>query len=66
MSLAPLADRVLVLTVPGNHDEARRDRVTTPGDSWAIEAVAGAADALELWAGTTTSPSSTPSPMTCR
>jgi hypothetical protein len=46
--LAPLSDRVLVLTVPGNHDEARRDRLTTPGDSWAIEAVAGAADALEL------------------
>ena len=36
------------MTVPGNHDEARRDRVTTPGGSGAIEAVAGAADALEL------------------
>jgi len=43
-----MADRVLVLTVPGNHDEARRDWITTAGDPWAIEAVASTADALEL------------------
>jgi hypothetical protein len=46
--LAPLADSVPVMTVPGNHDEARRDRITPAGDSWAIHLVAQVADAMRL------------------
>lgn len=46
--LAPLADHVLVLTVPGNHDEARRDRITPAGDSWAIDIVSQVQDAMQL------------------
>jgi hypothetical protein len=44
--LAPLADRVLVPVVVGNHDESRRDRIVPMTDSWAIEAASAVADAL--------------------
>jgi hypothetical protein len=47
-TLAPMADRVLVLCVPGNHDELRRDRITPARDSWAIEAISAVQDALEM------------------
>ncbi|HEY2639798.1 MAG TPA: hypothetical protein VGI66_07915 [Streptosporangiaceae bacterium] len=46
--LAPYADAVLVETVPGNHDQQRRDRVTPARDSWAIEACSGAQEVLEV------------------
>ena len=46
--LAPLADRVLVPVIAGNHDETRRDRTVPMNDSWAIEAASAVADALEL------------------
>jgi predicted phosphodiesterase len=46
--LAPLADHVLMMTVPGNHDEARRDRITPAGDSWAIDCVAQVEDAMQI------------------
>jgi predicted phosphodiesterase len=46
--LAPYAGSVIVETVPGNHDQQRKDRVTPASDSWAIEAISAAQDALEL------------------
>lgn len=46
---APLADRVTVVSVPGNHDEANsRDLDTRTDDSWAVDTLAQVADALEL------------------
>lgn len=47
-TLAPMADRVLVMCVPGNHDEVWRDRITSSRDSWAIEAISAVQDALEI------------------
>lgn len=45
---APLAEKVTILAVPGNHDEANaRDLDTRIDDSWAIEALNGVADSLE-------------------
>jgi predicted phosphodiesterase len=47
--LAPLAERVTVVAIPGNHDEAVRigDMMgTTYDDSWAIEGVVAVQDAL--------------------
>ena len=64
--LGPLADQVLVLCFPGNHDEARTDRFTTPDDAWPIDAVSAVQDALESRASTSTSPSSTPTQSSCR
>jgi hypothetical protein len=46
--LAPLADRVLVAAIAGNHDEVRRDRNQPMNDSWALDAASAVADALEL------------------
>jgi hypothetical protein len=46
--LAPLADRVLVPVIAGNHDEVRRDRNQPMSDSWAIDAASAVADALEM------------------
>lgn len=44
---APLADRVTILSVPGNHDEANtRDLDTRMDDSWAVEALNQVSDAL--------------------
>lgn len=53
-TFAPLADRVVVATVPGNHDEAVRtgDAMSTRyDDSWAIEGAVAVADALQLAEG---------------
>lgn len=44
--LAPLADRVLVPVVAGNHDEITRQWATRPSDSWAIDGASAVADAL--------------------
>lgn len=48
-SFAPLADRVVVPVVPGNHDEAVRtgDKMSTRyDDSWAIDAASAVADVV--------------------
>ncbi len=47
-TLAPLANRVLVVAVPGNHDETTRDQNMEPRDSWAVDATSAVADALAL------------------
>lgn len=47
-TLAPYAKNVLIPVVGGNHDEAFRDQVQSPNDSWAIEGASAVADALEL------------------
>lgn len=46
-TLAAIAPQVVVVAIPGNHDEANRP-LHTYGDSWAIEAASMVADALEL------------------
>ncbi|GAA1411855.1 hypothetical protein AUR04nite_00700 [Glutamicibacter uratoxydans] len=47
--LAPHADRLTVVSVPGNHDRAMPDtHKTRSDDSWAIEALEAVRDALEL------------------
>lgn len=53
-TFAPLAPRVVIATVPGNHDEAVRtgDVMSTRyDDSWAIEGAVAVADALQLAEG---------------
>jgi hypothetical protein len=48
--LAPLTDRLVVIAIPGNHDEAVRignDMATSYDDSWAIEGVVAVQDGLE-------------------
>lgn len=49
-TFAAIAPKVVVVAIPGNHDEANRP-IHTYGDSWAIEAAAAVSDALQL-AGT--------------
>lgn len=48
--LAPLADHVVLASIPGNHDEAVRfgKGITRYDDSWAVEAAVQVGDALEL------------------
>jgi predicted phosphodiesterase len=49
-TFAPLADRLIVPCVPGNHDEAVRvgnSMATTYTDSFALDAASAVADALE-------------------
>lgn len=50
---APLAERVVVPVVPGNHDEAERQgkAVRRYDDSWAVEGAVAVADALKLAPG---------------
>lgn len=50
---APLADRVVVPVVPGNHDEAQRAGkvVRSYTDSWAVEGASAVADAIRLAGG---------------
>lgn len=47
-AFAPLADKVYVDVVQGNHDEAQRQFNTYPGDGWATEAAIAVSDALKL------------------
>lgn len=49
-AFSAITDRLVVVGVPGNHDEALRP-LHTYGDSWAIDAIAAVRDALDL-AGT--------------
>lgn len=50
---APLAERIVVPVVPGNHDEAERQgkAVRRYDDSWAVEGAVAVADALKLAPG---------------
>lgn len=46
---APYCQRLTVVSVPGNHDEAMRHPVNTRSDdSWAIDALVAVSDAIEL------------------
>lgn len=45
---APLADRVVVPVVPGNHDDAQRQITTLQNDDFATEGIAAVADALAM------------------
>lgn len=48
-AFAPLTDDLQVVSVPGNHDEAQREPVTTDySDSWAVDALAAVSEALEF------------------
>lgn len=44
-AFAPLAERVVVPVVPGNHDEPHRILITDPTDSWQVEIAAAVQDA---------------------
>lgn len=46
-AFASVAPRLVVVGIPGNHDEAHRP-LHTYGDSWAIDAVSAVSDALDL------------------
>jgi predicted phosphodiesterase len=45
---APLAERVFLDTVNGNHDQSQRQLNTWAGDGWATHAAATVADALKM------------------
>ena len=47
-TLAPYADRVLVLCVPGNHDEPTRVRQLASRDSHAVDAISAVQDQLSM------------------
>ncbi|PTR30606.1 hypothetical protein C8K36_102458 [Rhodococcus sp. OK519] len=47
-ALAPLADKVYLDVVGGNHDEAQRQWNTYPGDNWATECALAVKDAMLL------------------
>ncbi|AER47590.1 exonuclease [Mycobacterium phage DS6A] len=47
-TFAPLAERVWIDVVNGNHDEAQRQTNSYPGDGWATEAAIAVSDALTL------------------
>ena len=44
-AMAPLAGKIIVPVVPGNHDEVQRFLVSRPEDSWQIEIVRAVEDA---------------------
>jgi predicted phosphodiesterase len=44
-AMAPLAQKIIVPVVPGNHDEVQRLLVSRPEDSWALEIVKAVEDA---------------------
>lgn len=45
--LAPLAVKVLIPVLPGNHDETYREQAMPVGDSWAIEGASAVADWMD-------------------
>jgi len=49
-AFAPVAPSLVVVGIPGNHDEANRP-LHTYGDSWAIDSVSAVKDALDLAGG---------------
>ena len=44
-AMAPLASKIIIPVVPGNHDEVQRFLVSRPEDSWALEIVKSVEDA---------------------
>jgi predicted phosphodiesterase len=44
-AMAPLASKIIIPVVPGNHDEVQRFLVSRPEDSWALEIVKAVEDA---------------------
>jgi hypothetical protein len=44
-AMAPLASKIIIPVVPGNHDEVQRFLVSRPEDSWALEVVKSVEDA---------------------
>lgn len=46
--LSPLAGKVIVTVVNGNHDQSQRDQNTYPGDGWATEAAIAVADQIKM------------------
>lgn len=46
--LAPYAEHVVVVAIPGNHDRTSNQYATSPDDSWAVEALSAVEDALTL------------------
>lgn len=46
--LAPLADRLLVASIAGNHDDTTRQFAISPTDSWSLEIASAVADALAM------------------
>lgn len=46
-AMAPLAAKIIVPVVPGNHDEVQRFLVSRPEDSWALEIVKAVEDACK-------------------
>lgn len=52
-AFAPLVDRLVVVSVPGNHDQPHRVLGASPrgDDSWAVDAAMQVADALQLAGG---------------
>ena len=48
-AFAPLTDKLILVSVPGNHDEAQREPVSTDGsDSWAVDALRAVSQGLEF------------------
>lgn len=48
-AFAPLTSELRVVSVPGNHDEAQREPVSTDGsDSWAVDALNAVSQGLEF------------------
>ena len=45
---APLTSKLIIPVVPGNHDEVQRFLVSRPEDSWQIDIVRGAEDAIMM------------------
>lgn len=45
-AFAPTADKLVVATVPGNHDEPTRSLLTKHDDSWAVDAVSAVMDGI--------------------
>lgn len=45
-AFAPLTDRIVMASVPGNHDEPTRDFLTQVDDSWAVDAISAVADGI--------------------
>ena len=43
---APLADQLVVVAIPGNHDEPSRDLFSVGTDSWALDAISAVADGV--------------------
>lgn len=46
--LAPHAENVVVVAIPGNHDRTSNQYATSPDDSWAVESLAAVDDAIAL------------------